>query len=301
MVPPFECAWLGDMISLDDAHHSFPANSRCVEFAVRGTNDATVLLTPYKGSNRLETGRSYCVIFGSNRNQCLRIERNGEYRASIAAPWTKLSPWEYNRYWVNYQGGTFHVGVGEYGKDSSLFSWTDNEKAIEGTLHVGFSSWDTHLSYKEIRIRTEGIYDYSKGKLGMGSNTNNFASSLFESCLKALEDGLTEEKALRVMPVLAGKVLPDAEPLWRKLIIEVARGFENVAVHHVNLFSLLPPDLVTMVLSSPELVSGILNLIPSPELLNQLPSMRVAWPELNRFSMERMLNALKVVFNAKNS
>lgn len=270
LVPPFECAWLSDLKLLDDAHYHFPPNNGCVEFAVRGTNDATLLLTPRKGSNRLETGGSYCVIFGSNRNQCLRIERNGEYRTSVTAPWTKLNPCEYNRYWVSYQGGTFHVGVGEYRRDSCLFSWTDTEEAIEGVSHVALSSWDTHLSYKEIRVRTECVCDDDKGMMGMGSGKMDmFKPSLFDSCLKALGDGLTEERALRVLLVLADKAIPGAEPLWRKLIVCVARGFEEVATCHVDLFSLLPFNLVTMVLASPELVSPELYMIPPSGILDQ--------------------------------
>lgn len=239
LVPPFQCVWLGREGTDGEEKES----SHCgVEFEVCGSNDATVIFKRCPGSKRLDTRDSYCVIFGSNRNRCVRIERHGECQVSVEGGWTKLSSVEFRKFWVYHKGGTFRLGEGSVSSEP-LLSWTDPDP-LAGALHMGLSSWDCHNTYRSVKKFASPLFKQQTG-----------VSSLLELCSAALMKDNTMERACAMMQLLCEHDLPGLEPLLDKLVLDLANDFDNLAQHHMDCFVRIPCSAVAAILKCPALVS----------------------------------------------
>lgn len=66
-------------------------------------------------------------------------------------PGTKLSGSEFLQFWVSYSVGSIWVGTGAPGSQPPCYSWLDPSPAAS-IEHVGLSSWDHHVAYRNIQI-----------------------------------------------------------------------------------------------------------------------------------------------------
>ena len=130
----------------------------------------------------------YTVILGSNRNRCLKIERDGQTCAqarswtsafpclSVAClslqclpvssrvptqtycreqvdgvPGANLSPLDFTRFWICFsKHGAFAVGAGAPGA-GDCFCWAD-PAPLAAIKHIGLSTWDKHTAYRDIQL-----------------------------------------------------------------------------------------------------------------------------------------------------
>lgn len=237
VVPPFKCAWL------PDEERKFGKDRGGVVFEVCGENDATVMLKSSPGANRLQIEGCYCVIFGSNRNMCLRIERDGEKCDDAGDEWTLVSPREYKKYWLYFQDGTFFVGVGEPSSDF-LYSWTD-PSPLKGIEHVGLSSWDRHISYRNYEIYSEPF-----GLTATGSSV----PTLRDMATAALVASLTTGSVCKTLCILAGIEFPGKTSLVQDVVTFLAKNFKHIAKDFKGIradFAMLPCTMVCAVIASP--------------------------------------------------
>jgi len=146
VVDPLDVAWLtGEGFRLREARG-------CVCFDAKGESDVTVILKAQPGSKRImeHEANAYTIIIGSHGNRHLKIERNGNVAEQLTKP--KLaegSSWQ--RFWVDIQGGRISVGTGDPDDGDVLTQWQD-PSPISSVEHVGLSTWDTHVSYRNIEL-----------------------------------------------------------------------------------------------------------------------------------------------------
>ncbi len=139
VVPPFECAWLtGDGYTLRNG-------SGCISFEAKGDTDATVILksTPgakrlqplrqtaapgvpgQPGGNALQVEENYTIIFGSHRNSCLKIEKNGVTQCMVpGVPCSRVSNKVFSKFWIDLNHGVLTIGHGEPG-EGVCHQWRD--------------------------------------------------------------------------------------------------------------------------------------------------------------------------------
>lgn len=239
LVAPFQCVWLVS----EENSNQLDSDYGGVEFEVCGSTDATVMFKRSPGSNRLETeDNSYCVIFGSNRNRCVRIERQGECQVSVEGCWTKLSPIEFRKFWVYHKEGTFKLGKGSV-STVPLLSWTDPDP-VRGFLHVGLSSWDGYNTYRSVKTLNWPLFTQETG-----------VSKLLELCSAALMKDKSTLRSCLGIQLLCDHDLPGMDPLLENFVFNLASDFEEVAQYHIDRFVKLPCSAVAAILKSPALVS----------------------------------------------
>jgi Farnesoic acid 0-methyl transferase len=67
-----------------------------------------------------------------------------------AVPGAKLSSAAFTRFWIDFNAGSFSVGVGPPGSGRS-YRWTDPDPIL-GIEYVGLSTWDKHVGYRNIQL-----------------------------------------------------------------------------------------------------------------------------------------------------
>ncbi|GAX79048.1 hypothetical protein CEUSTIGMA_g6488.t1 [Chlamydomonas eustigma] len=144
-------------------------------FEAKAETDVTIILKSCPGAKRLQplvrTASSaihhnnvhmqravepnYTVIFGSHRNSCLKVEKNGVTRAMVRdVPCAMVSSKAFKPYWIQYTRGSIAVGAGkEPSAESVCFRWIDDDVDgyIPGIKFVGLSSWDRFVCYRNIQ------------------------------------------------------------------------------------------------------------------------------------------------------
>ncbi|KXZ51612.1 hypothetical protein GPECTOR_12g576 [Gonium pectorale] len=251
VVPPFECAWLtGDGYTLRDG-------SGCVSFEARGDTDVTVILkstpgakrlqpllrqapghahAPGGGGNALQVEQNYTIIFGSHRNSCLKIEKNGVTQCMVTGvACSRVSSKTFGKYWIDFNHGILTVGHGEPG-EGVCHQWHDAQE-IPGIQHVGLSCWDRHVSYRAIalrppldhaRLRRELAAGAAGGADGAAAAAPSAVPCLFDATCAAIMAATTPANVCRTLHV-AELLLPTTQKLYRYCLDYIARHFAAVA------------------------------------------------------------------------
>lgn len=163
VVHPLECKWW------DGTPHVFRDGEGALSFEVKCHNDAVILLSTQPGLSRLDvdehvtngksratsdgssTGETCTIVLGSHRNTKLKVERN---RTEVALrddlPQSLVSPTRFKPYWLSLSGGTLSLGTGTPG--CNLFFQCAVPGLAGADLHIGFSSWDTHVGYRNVSL-----------------------------------------------------------------------------------------------------------------------------------------------------
>ena len=117
-----------------------------MEFKVKTTSDAHVLLSPCKGCN------GYEVVIGgwNNRKSVIREKKQGSDKGAVEVGGLTpgiLSDKEYRTFWIKTTSGTISVGKG--GETAPFVS--HSLKRQENQINfVAFSSWTGHTGKWEI-------------------------------------------------------------------------------------------------------------------------------------------------------
>ncbi|KAG2455054.1 hypothetical protein HYH02_000879 [Chlamydomonas schloesseri] len=243
VVPPFEAAWLtGDGFTLRNG-------TGCVSFEAKGETDVTVILksTPgakrlqpllrqtatsaagpgHSGGNALQVEENYTIIFGSHRNSCLKIEKNGVTQCMVGGvPCSRVSGKVFSKFWIDLNHGVLTVGHGEPGQ-GVCHQWRDAQE-IPGIQHIGLSCWDRHVSYRSIALQPS--LDFSRLQREAAAQLSASACpvpSLFDATCAAIMAAATPANICSALAV-AELLLPTTQKLYRFCLDFIARHFETV-------------------------------------------------------------------------
>ncbi|GBG74440.1 hypothetical protein CBR_g18852 [Chara braunii] len=146
VIPPFECAWL----SGEELQFKSPG-SGCLSFEARAENDITVVFTEDIGARhyRTEQSRNYIVVLGSHKNRRVKIEVDCQPVADVESSIDVNG--DFAKYWIDINQGVISVGRGDPGKNL-LLRWVDSDPQNHRVRHVGLSSWDRYVGYRNISL-----------------------------------------------------------------------------------------------------------------------------------------------------
>jgi len=129
-------------------------------------------------------------------------------------PGTKLSGTDFLQLWVSYSAGRICVGTGAPGSGPPCYSWLDPSPAA-AIQHVGLSSWDHHLAYRNIQITppqaAEAAALASEGG-NSGPQLGDSMPSLQDGCAAALQRSFIAATVCTVLGV-ADVIRPTADVL----------------------------------------------------------------------------------------
>lgn len=260
VVPPFECAWL------TGSGHELVKGSGCIIVEARTETDVTIILKPCgpvpaskrhqplqrasertqlqdaSGTSVLQTPSStsgaveanYTVIFGSHRNQCLKIEKNGAMVCQVqGVAGSKVSPKEYGCFWVDVNKGVISVGMGDPCAATMSHQWVDPEP-IHELKYVGLSCWDRHVSYRNIKVLpTFGFPVQAVADAAFSSTTwaSSAVPSLFDICTQQMIGFMATNEGPDPCEVsqIAEFLLPNTRVLHRACLDHIARQFADIA------------------------------------------------------------------------
>lgn len=167
-------------------------------------------------------------------------------------PWSKLSGDAFTRYWISYSKGTITVGIGEPSPDSCHYSWTDSSP-IPNLKHVGLSTWDKHVGYKQIQMRPAISLHTPLAEQQADPQPLRGAQSLKWLCRQSVEQHLDTHNLCSILhgvEVLAPALDEMKEPLMTCL----ADNLEQVVDLDPDGFCSLPCTSLMDFLSRPGLV-----------------------------------------------
>ncbi|MEW5308325.1 MAG: hypothetical protein WDW38_000294 [Sanguina aurantia] len=271
VVSPFDAAWLEGDVSLTQA-----GNGCCVTFEAKGVNDITVMFKCRPGSKRLQPLQlqqhgqnsavedNYTVIFGSHRNSCLKVEKNGVTHAmATGVAGAVISDREFTALWVDCNQGVLTIGSGSIPGQRVSLRWTDPAGPIPNLQHVALSAWDAHVSYRSTRVLpprdaallalqpaaqdrrpSSGGNGGSSSSGGGGSADTGISSSrsgmhareggdsgavptLFDACQEQLIQQCEARSVLGMLSV-AELLLPNTQGLYRHCLEQAARWFAQL-------------------------------------------------------------------------
>ena len=167
-------------------------------------------------------------------------------------PGSKLSGDVFTRFWISYSQGTITVGLGEPGPDSCHYSWTDTSP-IPDLKHVGLSTWDKHVGYKQIQMRPAVSLHTPFAQQKANTEPLRGAQSLRWLCRQSIEQHLDTHNLCSILhgvEVLA----PALDQMKEPLVACLADNLEQVVQGDPDGFCSLPCACLMDLLSYPGLV-----------------------------------------------
>lgn len=173
-------------------------------------------------------------------------------------PGAKLSGSEFLQFWVSYSAGSIAVGTGAPGSQPPCYSWLDPSPAAS-IEHVGLSSWDHHVAYRNIQITPPMAVappaGTSAGAAELGASIASPVASLQDQCMAALQRSLGPATVCTVL-ALADVMRPAAEALRDGAIASLAEQLPKVLAAHPAGLQALSFDCMLDVLKHGALVRG---------------------------------------------
>ena len=163
-VPPLGCVWLmsSDVTGLDTSGFA-------VSFEARASSDVTIQLAPQSGgshysynvdhNNTLQSG--YTVVFGSHSNTRFRVFGSTREPVDVKAPTYvegAVASNKFNKYWLCVVDDTLRVGTGSLDNEGTVLAEIKEDGLLHTTKHLALSTWDTAVSYKDIKV-SEPVLD----------------------------------------------------------------------------------------------------------------------------------------------
>ncbi len=187
----------------------------------------------------------------------------------------RLDPYTFTSYWINYQPGVITVGSGTPGPSTIAARWVDAEAVIADIQHIGLSSWDSHVSYKGVRLTAplnlpapeeaqptsaRGTSTSSAAVMSSNVITSSPAATccavptLFELTSACLVAALAPQNVCGVLAV-AALLLPTTAELYRACLGFAARRFREVLSVHGGALWEMSAEVLADVLQESALVS----------------------------------------------
>jgi Farnesoic acid 0-methyl transferase len=184
-------------------------------------------------------------------------------------PGTKLSGSEFLRFWVSYSAGSISVGTGAPGAQPPCYTWRDPtpEASIQ---HVGLSSWDHHVAYRNIQI-SEPLEVPAPAAASPDACPASAVGSLQDQCMAMLQRSLSVACVCTVLS-MADVMRPAADVLRDAAIAFLAEHLPEVLAADAPGLQALSFDCMLDVLSNSALVRtlqhmGLRKLLPDDFLI----------------------------------
>ncbi len=167
----------------------------------------------------------------------------------------------FTRFWISYNQGTITVGLGEPGIDSPNYSWTDPDP-IPNVKHVGLSTWDKHVGYRQIQMQPAVGRKPAVIQQRQEPTPQLGAQSLKWLCRQSIEQHLCPENLCSLLHGVE-ELAPALDELREPLMSCLADKLEEVVMLDHDGFCSLPSTCLADLLNRPGLV--------------RLPCMLCAW------------------------
>jgi hypothetical protein len=132
-------------------------NSGTITFEAKGTNDITVAFHTDDiicvGQDGRDESSSYEVVIGGWLNSKTCIRRKGQQQSYITKtdyPEGLITSNDFEKYWITVEASRISFGKGEAG-EIEILRWKDRN-ALKNIRYVGFTSWHTPITIKNIKI-----------------------------------------------------------------------------------------------------------------------------------------------------
>lgn len=178
-------------------------------------------------------------------------------------PGSKLSGDAFTRFWISYSQGTITVGLGEPGPQSCHYSWTDSSP-IPDLKHVGLSTWDKHVGYRQIQMRPAVSLHTRLAQQTADPGPSRGAQSLSWLCRQSIQQHLDTHNLCSILhgvEVLA----PALDEMMEPLMACLADNLEEVVQGNPGGFCSLPCTCLMDLLGRPGLVSFLCTLYTAAE------------------------------------
>jgi hypothetical protein len=151
---------MGSYIWLRQEHYRLPSTGRFfLSFEAQARNDIHVSFN--KDCSEIE-GRdgmsdrapNYEVVIGGWMNTKTALRKKGQQQVAArkeANPAAAIPSEGWNKYWLVFDNGLIVLGRGESGR-GEILRWKDESHEFLNLHYVGFSSWDSPIQYREIKV-----------------------------------------------------------------------------------------------------------------------------------------------------
>lgn len=173
-------------------------------------------------------------------------------------PGTKLSASQFLQFWVSYSAGSISIGTGAPGSQPPCYSWLDPGPAA-AIEHVGLSSWDHHVAYRNIQITAPVALPPRHGNAAAADQQTAAGStgaipSLQDQCSAALQRAFRPASVCTVLS-MADVMRPSADALRDAAVAFLAERLPAVLAADAAGLQALSFDCMLDVLKHPALVS----------------------------------------------
>lgn len=158
----------------------------------------------------------------------------------------------FTRFWISYNQGNITVGLGEPGIDSPNYSWTDPDP-IPNVKHVGLSTWDKHVGYRQIQMQPAVSRKPAATQQRQEPLPQLGAHSLKWLCRQSIEQHLCPENLCSLLHGVE-ELAPALDELREPLMSCLADNLEEVVVSDHDGFCSLPSTCLADLLDRPGLV-----------------------------------------------
>jgi hypothetical protein len=166
-------------------------------------------------------------------------------------PGTKLLGSEFLRFWVSFNAGRISVGTGAPGKQPPCYTWLDPSPQAS-IQHVGLSSWDHHVAYRNIQISGPPAMP-APAAAAADASPGSAVASLQDRCMGALQGSLSPAAVCTVLGV-ADVMRPAADVLRDAATAYLAEHLPDVLAADPRGLQALSFDCMLELLSSSALV-----------------------------------------------
>jgi hypothetical protein len=176
-------------------------------------------------------------------------------------PGTKLLGSEFLRFWVSFSGGRISVGTGAPGKRPPCYTWLDPSPQAS-IQHVGLSSWDHHVAYRNIQISGPPAVP-APAAAAPDASPGSAVASLQDRCMGALQGSLSPAAVCTALGV-ADVMRPAADVLRDAATAYLAEHLPEVLAADPRGLQALSFDCMLELLSSSALVRAPHSLGSAP-------------------------------------
>lgn len=165
-------------------------------------------------------------------------------------PGTKLLGSKFLPFWVSFSAGRISVGTGPPGKQPPCYTWLDPSPQAS-IQHVGLSSWDHHVAYRNIQI--SGALAMPTPAAQPDASPGSAVASLQDRCMGVLQGSLSTAAVCTVLS-MADVMRPAADVLRDAATAYLAEHLPEVLAADPLGLQALSFDCMLDVLSSSALV-----------------------------------------------
>lgn len=188
------------------------------------------------------------VIIGSHRNSQLKIELNGDTMATIQnIPGSSISSKLFQPFWIQLEcpsdGGVL-LTVGHGRPNPANISHRSNLQttAFNRDIHIGLSTWDSHLCYRMIRVTAPLPLYPAQGSVNNRQDFDQLPLIIVPSLFQTVQNSLSawlRESSVSPFSILPTTELlnPGAQSLYEECLVAIAGSLTTATAEDLSSLS----------------------------------------------------------------